>query len=305
MLAKRLLLQRSASMDAEKSMIGKLKLRCGAQFTSKLEGMINDMRTASEQQTSFSDFVRDHEIKLGYEFSVQTLTTGFWPTYKPVDLTLPIELGKGIETFKIYYSQKTSNRTLRWIHQLGEVTLCGNFSKGRRDLVLSTVQAGLLMLFNDAEELTIEALTKMTGMDPDQMKTQLRSLVSGQFKILQKKPADGYNVSHLIRVNKSFTHQQRRIRVPNAIQRTTNKEREDSQEAVQEDRKFAIEANIVRVMKSRKTLTHQQLVSEVSQQLMQYFKPDPRQIKQRIEDLIQREYLQRDSEKSNVYHYLA
>lgn len=39
-LAKRLLLARSSSDDAERSMIGKLKLRCGAQFTSKLEGMV-------------------------------------------------------------------------------------------------------------------------------------------------------------------------------------------------------------------------------------------------------------------------
>lgn len=37
-LAKRLLLARSSSDEAERSMIAKLKLRCGAQFTSKLEG---------------------------------------------------------------------------------------------------------------------------------------------------------------------------------------------------------------------------------------------------------------------------
>lgn len=38
-LAKRLLLGRSASMDAEKLCISKLKAECGSQFTSKLEGM--------------------------------------------------------------------------------------------------------------------------------------------------------------------------------------------------------------------------------------------------------------------------
>ena len=35
-LAKRLLNQRSASDDAERLMIGKLKLRCGSQFTGKM-----------------------------------------------------------------------------------------------------------------------------------------------------------------------------------------------------------------------------------------------------------------------------
>jgi len=38
-LAKRLLLGKSASIDAEKSMISKLKTECGSQFTNKLEGM--------------------------------------------------------------------------------------------------------------------------------------------------------------------------------------------------------------------------------------------------------------------------
>jgi cullin 3 len=38
---------------------------------------------------------------------------------------------------------------------------------------------------------------------------------------------------------------------------------------------------------------------------MKYFQPDPRAIKQRIEDLIQREYMRRDEEQSNTYHYLA
>jgi hypothetical protein len=58
-------------------------------------------------------------------------------------------------------------------------------------------------------------------------------------------------------------------------------------------------------MKARKELEHTQLVSEVSQHLFQYFKPDPREIKRRIEDLITREYLMRDEDRSSVYHYLA
>jgi hypothetical protein len=51
-LAKRLLLQRSASDDAERSMIAKLKLKCGAQFTSKLEGMVTDMNLSQDHQVT-------------------------------------------------------------------------------------------------------------------------------------------------------------------------------------------------------------------------------------------------------------
>ena len=47
-LAKRLLLGRSISDDAERQMLGKLKVECGYQFTHKLEGMFNDMKLSTE-----------------------------------------------------------------------------------------------------------------------------------------------------------------------------------------------------------------------------------------------------------------
>ena len=61
----------------------------------------------------------------------------------------------------------------------------------------------------------------------------------------------------------------------------------------------------VRIMKTRKTLDHQKLILEASNQLLRHFKPDPKQIKKRIEDLIAREYLERDANNNNVYKYLA
>lgn len=58
-------------------------------------------------------------------------------------------------------------------------------------------------------------------------------------------------------------------------------------------------------MKTRKSLDHQKLVLEATTQLMRHFKPDPKQIKKRIEDLIAREYLERDASNPNHYKYLA
>ena len=42
-----------------------------AQFTSKLEGMVTDMNLSSDMQTAFSDHLRDNEIKLDTDVSVQ------------------------------------------------------------------------------------------------------------------------------------------------------------------------------------------------------------------------------------------
>jgi len=54
-----------------------------------------------------------------------------------------------------------------------------------------------------------------------------------------------------------------------------------------------------------RAVDHQKLVLEATNQLLRHFKPDPKQIKKRIEDLIAREYLERDSANNNVYKYLA
>lgn len=89
-LARRLLFDRSANDDAEKSILTKLKQQCGSTFTSKLEGMVTDMALAKDFQQKFAQWAEERRPKV--EISVNVLTTGFWPTYKFVELTLPREM---------------------------------------------------------------------------------------------------------------------------------------------------------------------------------------------------------------------
>lgn len=72
---------------------------------------------------------------------------------------------------------------------------------------------------------------------------------------------------------------------------------------MQEDRGNAVDAAIVRVMKARKVLAHADLQYEVLRQI-NGFHPEPRFIKQRVESLIEREFLERDSTDARVYRYL-
>ena len=82
-------------------------------------------------------------------------------------------------------------------------------------------------------------------------------------------------------------------------------ERKKVIEDLDKDRRYAIDAAIVRTMKSRKVLQHQQLTMEVVQQLSRMFKADFKLIKKRIEDLMSRDYLERDAENPNMIKYLA
>jgi len=296
-------------------MIGKLKMKCGAQFTSKLEGMMNDMKSADDHQIAFELYKRNNPRKAvdgappfpDVDFSVQTLTTGFWPSYQEgkENINLNPLMQSCVDQFTEYYNSKTENRLLTWHHQLGTLSLTGNFQPQKLELKVTTLQASILLIFNTCESISIQEITSRLGVPLDPIKANLRLFVNPKMKILIKTPSEGFDVKHLMSVNKKFTSQTRVIKVPNAITQTSNAERAKAHEAVVEDRKHTIEGCIVRIMKSRKKMTHPQLMEESMTQLQKYFSPEVKQIKPVIEDLITRDYLSRDPDQNNVYHYVA
>ena len=78
-LAKRLLMGRSISDDAERQMLGKLKVECGHQFTQKLEGMFNDMKLSAETMEGYRAHLEGTTVceRLLYETHSDTFTVTF------------------------------------------------------------------------------------------------------------------------------------------------------------------------------------------------------------------------------------
>jgi cullin 1 len=303
-LAKRLLFDRSANDDAERSLLTKLKQQCGAQFTSKMEGMVTDLALARETQTTFSSWLADKEgpaPKL--DLTVTVLTTGFWPTYKFVEMSLPGEMVAGVEVFKQFYETRSKHRKLTWIYALGTASVVGRFTAKPIELQVSTFQAAALLLFNDvAAELSFADIKAALSIPEEDVTRTLHSLSCAKYKILKKSP-DSRVVAptDTFAFNAAFNDKMRRIRVPLPPVDEKKKVTED----VDKDRRYAIDAAIVRMMKSRKVVQHNALVTEVGTQLSHMFKPDLKLIKKRIEDLITREYIERDKDNANTYRYLA
>ena len=60
-----------------------------------------------------------------------------------------------------------------------------------------------------------------------------------------------------------YTNKRTKFRIGGTIQKETPQEVEQTHHAVEEDRKMYLQAAIVRIMKSRKVLKHNQLIQEV------------------------------------------
>ena len=151
LLARRLLLQKSASDDAERSILSKLKLECGASFTAQLEGMFKDVNLSTDINNTFKQTARK-KCQSSIDLSVNVLTASNWPSVTPVNVSLPQDIVELQETFAKFYGNMHPNRKLSWEPTLGHCLLEGCFPKGVKDLTVSIYQALVLLAFNDIDE---------------------------------------------------------------------------------------------------------------------------------------------------------
>jgi cullin-4 len=169
-LARRLLMARSASADAERSMLTRLKTECGSNFTQNLEQMFKDVELAREEMQSYKQRL---EERVGYEkgkkvdLSVNILSAAAWPTYKDIPVIIPANIKRAIDDFEMHYKSKHTGRKLDWKHALAHCQMKATFNKGSKELVVSSFQAIVLLLFNGLAEdtqLPYSHILKATGL---------------------------------------------------------------------------------------------------------------------------------------------
>lgn len=89
--------------------------------------------------------------------------------------------------------------------------------------------------------------------------------------------------------NKQFTSDRIKFRINQIQQDMSAEESKKTNEQVAVDRVSVLEATIVRIMKARKKMTMQLLVDGVVVDVSKRFPPDVKEIKKRMESLIERE----------------
>jgi len=179
-------------------------------------------------------------------------------------------------------------------------------------LQVSTYQMVVLMLFTNKDKWTFEEMKQETDIPEKDLVRAIQSLALAKpsQRILIKEPRTNRSEitpTDSFIVNDGFTSKLIRVKINTVSAKSgeSDPERLETRVKVDDDRKHEIEAAVVRIMKARKKMQHNLLVTEVTNQLKARFLPSPVVIKKRIESLIEREYLARAAEDMKVYTYVA
>ncbi|KAL9113611.1 MAG: hypothetical protein Q9227_002349 [Pyrenula ochraceoflavens] len=332
-LSRRLLMKRSASMDLERSMIAKMKLKVGNQFTQKLEAMFRDMATSDDLTAGYKEYVSS----LGdpdpsrIELEVSVLTSTMWPMEHMIraeqegrpqtKCTFPPAVDRVREGFEHFYLHKHNGRALSWQGHMGTADIRATFKKpgssktSKHELNVSTYAMLVLLLFNDLaadEALSFEEIQARTEIPENELIRNLQSLaINPKTRVLRKEPkGKEIEASDRFYFNEDFQSLYYKVKIGvvsnSASKLETIQERAQTEKRTNDERTGHIDAAVVRIMKQRKQLTHQRLMTEVIAQLSSRFQPDVSMIKARLESLIEREYIERveDTELPS-YKYLA
>ena len=340
-LARRLLAASSVSDDAERQMISKLKRECGLQFTSKLECMFTDIRLSAEMDKQFVEQLENAGGEPpSSDISVSVLTNGNWPIIFITACNLPMQIDALAQQYKAFYLSRYSGRHLNFQTNLGTADLKMLLPNKRKyELSVTTQQMVLLMQYNIKNTLSLSELVQQTSIGINEVMRSLMLLTNAKHPILicedgkngkdnkddvdinnninndnnnndnkdtKKRKAPSYKPESFFTFNDKFRSKLYKIRVGTMTAQKENPEQQSATLAkVNEDRNYIIDATIVRVMKSRKTLAHSGLVAETIKLLQARFTPSPLAIKKRIEYLMEKEYLERSKTDQRVYNYLA
>lgn len=332
-------------IDLEELVIAKLgeEMGRGGSSFEKIVKMKKDVKLSHSLTNEWRNYVNKNSLDL-VDLELKICNLSDWPKsmtkdYKShtnddgeIGFIWPSLLRKTMRTFEEYWlsEKRNDNKTLYWCPKFGLMDMRITYPTKTYDINLSTY-AGIIMLlfapqstdasgepvlaFAEKRVLKYEEIRELTNIPESELKRQLQSIaVAPRLRLLIKSPmTKEVNLGDEFKLNGKFKSPSTKVKVLTVSAASSKSEskiekQEEAQEVsgnIEEGRKQLLNAAIVRTMKSRQKLTHNELIEELLKQLQNRFEPLMSVIKRRIEDLIDKEYLKRDEQAFNLYHYIA
>lgn len=280
MLGERLISPRNISENEEIRIIEKFNE--GGISLSKAIGMINDFKNSKYNWIENTTFV---------------LTEFYW-NFKFKETKIPSQLYGYIDSFTQSYTNKYNNRKLKWCLDQGYAEVYVNFGETIKIITCTTYMMIILLYIKDG--ISFKELSEECGGD---ISEHLLSLCHPSNKILLKNPnTPVLNDTDRFAINRNFQHASYKITIP---LRSFEKQKHEETKILEIQRSYVIDSAIIRIMKTRKQLSHNILISETVEQLQKRFKPDLSLIKKRIDLLIDQEYIERTEDNRTLYNYVV
>lgn len=311
----RRLLQHRSMIEVERWMVNRIKDELGVFFTSKLDGMLRDIATSNEISRAFKNTLDEDRWPNALDFRPQVLTMTSWPFQTPNasenDIILPTHLEQLKLDFESYYAKKYTERTLQWAHNLGYIELGFRFDESYHEISMPIPTAIICLLFDKFEQLTLEMMEEHTGIPEQELLKHLTSLtLVPKSRILRKKPnSRTISRNDKFTINHSFTAPTRKVKVQ-PVASILPPSRSDSnldlaQDSVKRERLNETNAAVVRLLKSHRHLSHNDLTNLVTEEVKNRFPMSSALFKKSMNYLMEKEYVQRDPDDLSMYHYIS
>mmetsp|Transcript_9793 Transcript_9793/g.14448 ORF Transcript_9793/g.14448 Transcript_9793/m.14448 type:complete len:755 (-) Transcript_9793:35-2299(-) len=320
-LARRLLLKKSSNREHEKYVIKMLRQELGSSLAKKLEMMFKDITTSETLNETFqkSEYAKENK---DIEFYANVISTGEWPSFVKHPLNMPPLIGNIKNAFIKVYCSTNESRELQWVPILGSCVIKGLFKGNPDGIFLNTsVFQGLILLYcNNHNTFSFNDMKKHMGITDDQQEyvfelkrsfVSLTHVTKASHRMLlitnrdMNLKAKTINADDCFKLNNRYSRNSTRVSLPLPQMKENHQESKEMEEKALFDRKYIIQAAIVRIMKLSKVLDHRDLFVETVSQIAGRFTVVQKVFKQAIEYLIETSYIKRDEQNSRKYIYIS
>ena len=349
LLANRLLHDTTVGVEEEERFLQMIEQRCGATWTRQQRAMIQDMNASDSKHEAGFEAFRTRDAG-GAAFArtavtVRLLDEQIWPLLSPHHkLPAPAALQQVIDGFERYcesqqFAQDGAPQVqLNWLLTQGGATVKPVYGGKKRGFmhkalrcfrmeVANPYMLAILLLFNEQDRWTVPQLAAQLNIEMAVLKPYVDALAMKQPRALRacivdpsvaSEEADFSQLAFEVNQNLPREVVDSRTRKARPVVRwdmisscdATQQVAEAVELEVMEERRFVIDAYIVRVMKPARSMHQAELITELCTIMLNLpgsagFEADRSFVRARIEHMTDAEFLRRDEADPRLLLYVA
>ena len=291
----RCLFNLNKSEEAQNYLIEQLKNECGPYFISKSQEMISDVKASIEMSNTYNK--EDNNIS-NIPINYFVLSNYTWPIDKLIKGEINnFDMGEYGKKFFEFYHKKNGGKSLFWHlpYCFGELEMTIPNSDVTIKIFGNGVHTAILKCFTKSNtSLTIQDIINKTKIEKDVIQKYIKKLIN---KNLLKFENDVFSVNY--DVNKDGNNGI--IALIDYDEEENSEEDKEKEEKSIEERKFVIDAYIMKILKQKKIMKRNELINIVKERMP--FEEKDENINKRVDQLINNRYITKDDKDNDLIKY--